>query len=127
MRLYKKGQGATEYLLMLSAVMVVVAVAVWYIMGMAPAAFISGIATLAPGDNVVFTPDARMVPNPIPAPDWRYLILDENKIAKGVWATDPHELRIGDPNVIDPVPVVVRGDFLRIQYRLDEFWDFKVK
>ena len=35
MKLFRKGQGATEYLLMLAAVLVIVAIAVYYVMGTA--------------------------------------------------------------------------------------------
>jgi hypothetical protein len=111
--------------LILVVVLVIAAVAGWYIMGMVPAAFIDGTATLGT-DNVVFTPSPRMTPNPIPAADWRYRILDENKITRVGWRSGVGPLRIGELTTM-AAPGVVRGDYLRIQYRLKDFRDFKIR
>jgi hypothetical protein len=118
--------------------MVVVAVAVWYIMGMAPAAFISGTATFGPGtDNVTFTPDARMAPSPILAADWRYSVLTPAGTPRYPavgWIRGDNvavlivrrSLVIGELTTM-PATGVVIGDTLRIQYRERDFWDFTIR
>lgn len=60
---FERGQGATEYLLMLAAVLVVVATAVYFVMGTGPSFTITpaaGYPSTAPNDNhkVVFTVDS---------------------------------------------------------------------
>jgi len=75
--LKKRGQGATEYLLMLAAVLVIVAVAVFYIMRAGPTATITGSATIKSGDNtvVVFTPTSMVgTPKTVPAADWAWKV-----------------------------------------------------
>ncbi len=78
MRLFKKGQGATEYLLMLAAVLVIVAIAVYYVTSTGPSAVITGSATLKSGDNTVveFTPSTSMTPTTIAAADYEWAVYD---------------------------------------------------
>ncbi|HID60625.1 MAG TPA: class III signal peptide-containing protein, partial [Hadesarchaea archaeon] len=57
--MFRKGQGATEYLLMLAAVLVIVAIAVYYVTSAGPSALISGTAENV-GDDIVFTPSTPM-------------------------------------------------------------------
>lgn len=54
MKLFRKGQGATEYLLMLAAVLVIVAIAVYYVMGTAGTPTIVASAKLKSSDNMVW-------------------------------------------------------------------------
>lgn len=53
MRLFKKGQGATEYLLMLAAVLVIVAIAVYYVTSAPGAPTIVASVKLNSADNQV--------------------------------------------------------------------------
>jgi len=53
MKILKRGQGATEYLLMLAAVLVIVAVAVWYVMRASGAPTIVASVKLSSADNTV--------------------------------------------------------------------------
>ncbi len=76
--MFKKGQGATEYLLMLAAVLVIVAIAVYYVTSTGPSAVITGTASLKSGDNtvVIFTPSSSMVPTTIAAADYSWAVYD---------------------------------------------------
>ncbi len=78
MKMFRKGQGATEYLLMLAAVLVIVAIAVYYVTSTGPSAIITGTASLKSGDNtvVIFTPSTTMTPATIAAADYEWAIYD---------------------------------------------------
>jgi hypothetical protein len=118
MKFDKRGQGATEYLLMLAAVLVIVAVAVYYITSIGPSSIITGTATIASGDNttVVFTPSSTMVPSSIPAADWRWAIYRGGTAVKtmsdGV-GTLERGLPVNLPNVTGGAK---SGDLVKIQY-----------
>lgn len=73
MKLFRKGQGATEYLLMLAAVLVIVAIAVYYVTSTGPSAIITGTAVKS-DNNINFTPSSTMTPASIPAADWEYAV-----------------------------------------------------
>ena len=125
--LKKRGQGATEYLLMLAAVLVIVAVAIYYITRAAPTALITGTASLGT-NNVTFNPGSATTPSPIPAADWRYVVLNENKAQKYPatgWGPGVDVLRIGTP-ITMTAEGVVRNDYLRIQYKEKDYWDFTI-
>jgi hypothetical protein len=85
MRMFKKGQGATEYLLMLAAVLVIVAIAIYYVTstGGYPAVAVTASA-LADGDIVGLT----VTTGSIPAGDWAYVV-DQNPTADdaNAWRT----------------------------------------
>jgi len=91
MRMFKKGQGATEYLLMLAAVLVIVAIAVYYVTSTGPSAIITGTASLKSGDNtvVIFTPSTSMTPTTIAAADYEWAVYDGATLkGSGSEATD---------------------------------------
>ncbi len=73
MKLFEKGQGATEYLLMLAAVLVIVAIAVYYVTSTSPSAIITGTA-IKSGENINFTPSNTMTPASIDSGDWEYAV-----------------------------------------------------
>ncbi|MDH5685592.1 MAG: class III signal peptide-containing protein [Hadesarchaea archaeon] len=70
MRLSKKGQGATEYLLMLAAVLVIVAIAVYYVTstGGYPAVAVTAVKS---GDNTI---KINVETGSIPSGDWQYIV-----------------------------------------------------
>ncbi|TES99812.1 MAG: class III signal peptide-containing protein [Hadesarchaea archaeon] len=71
MRMCKKGQGATEYLLMLAAVLVIVAIAVYYVTT-AGAGYPAISATAAKsGDNEI---RINVLSGTIPANEWAYSV-----------------------------------------------------
>lgn len=119
MKMCKKGQGATEYLLMLAAVLVIVAIAVYYITTAAPAVTITGSAEIKSGDNtvVLFTPTTMTgVPENIPAADWSWKVFrGADIIGEGAGPTNlvknvTVELDCGDS-------VVQRDDIVRLWYK----------
>ena len=70
MRLFEKGQGATEYLLMLAAVLVIVAIAVYYVTSTGGYPAISAVAEISDTDNIRIT----VTTGSIPAGDWQYSV-----------------------------------------------------
>jgi hypothetical protein len=111
MKLPKRSQSSTEYLLMLAAVLVIVAIAVWYVISTGPPV-ITGTATKS-GDNVIFTPSASMVPASIPSTDWEWAIYHgADNIAGG---TGTGVLERGGP-VILTAASAVSGDNVKIEY-----------
>ena len=70
MRLYKKGQGATEYLLMLAAVLVIVAIAVYYVTSTGGYPAVAATAVKY-GDNTI---RINVETGSIPAGDWQYSV-----------------------------------------------------
>lgn len=113
-----KGQGATEYLLILAAVLVVVAVAVYYVTRATPGAMITGTATISSTDNTVliFTPAATLTPSPIPASDWSWAVYrGATSLGTG---SGVGELRPGIPVSIDiGDTALASGDKLKITYK----------
>jgi len=95
MKMFRKGQGATEYLLMLAAVLVIVAIAVYYVTSAGPSALISGTAENV-GDDIVFTPSTPMTPTTIPAADWEYQVSSDGTIITA-FTTGPSALEVGVP------------------------------
>ena len=125
MRLEKRGQGATEYLLMLAAVLVIVAIAVYYVTSTGPAAIITGTATLNSGDDtiVIFTPSNTLVPTSIPAGEWSWAIYRGGSAIK-VLAPGPAgvDLERGIPvNLGGITGGAASGDILKISYKGSTF------
>ncbi len=75
MRLSKKGQGATEYLLMLAAVLVIVAIAVYYVTstGGYPAVAVTAVKS---GDDTI---RIKVETGSIPLGDWQYSVSDTSE------------------------------------------------
>ena len=116
MKLFKKGQGATEYLLMLAAVLVIVAIAVYYITTAAPTATITGSATIS-GTNVVFTPTSMVgTPESISAADWEYAVYRDATVIKAR-TTGPGTLQKNIPINLpcDSAPQI--GDKVKLWYK----------
>jgi hypothetical protein len=111
MKLPKRGQGATDYLLMLAAVLVIVAVAVYYVMSTGPT-IITGEATKN-GDNVNFTPSASMVPASISSTDWEWTIYHGTDNVAGGMGTGVLERGL---RVILTAENAAIGDNLEIRY-----------
>jgi len=117
MKLFKKGQGATEYLLMLAAVLVIVAIAVYYVTSTGPSAIITGTAVKS-GDNINFTPSNTMVPATIAQADWEYAVYRGATVIKD-WTLGTTVGR--DLNRGIPVPLAAAGsqvaDLVKIRYK----------
>jgi hypothetical protein len=114
MKLPKRGQGATEYLLMLAAVLVIVAIAVYYVISTSPPV-ITGTATKS-GDNVIFTPSSSMVPASIPSTDWEWAIYHgADNVAGGTGTGEGFSLERGR-SVTLTAENAVSGDNVKIKY-----------
>ncbi len=96
MRMQNKGQGATEYLLMLAAVLVIVAIAVYYVTSATPSAVIAGSAENT-GDNVTFTPSSSMTPENIAVGDWEYALFDAGSVKVVDYTAGTDALARGTP------------------------------
>jgi len=70
MRLSKKGQGATEYLLMLAAVLVIVAIAVYYVTSTGGYPPVAATAVKYGDDTIRINVETGS----IPAGDWEYSV-----------------------------------------------------
>jgi len=70
MRLSKKGQGATEYLLMLAAVLVIVAIAVYYVTSTGGYPAVAATAVKYGDDTIRINVETGS----IPAGDWAYIV-----------------------------------------------------
>ncbi|MEM4188854.1 MAG: class III signal peptide-containing protein [Candidatus Hadarchaeum sp.] len=115
MRLDKRGQGATEYLLMLAAVLVIVAIAVYYVTSTGPSAIITGTA-VKNGDNIInFTPSSTMVPSKISAGEWEYAVY-RGAEAVSSWQTVSFDLERGIPVALSASGCRT-GDLLKIRYK----------
>ncbi len=124
MRFGKRGQGATEYLLMLAAVLVIVAIAVYYVTSTGPTAIITGTA-IKNSDNVNFTPSSTMVPTSITSSDWKYAIYrGATKIypTSSDWADGTGTLQRGIPIALIATSNLT-GDVLKIQYQGKNVFD----
>ncbi len=121
MRLNTKGQGATEYLLMLAAVLVIVAIAVYYVTSTGPSAIITGTATKSSdGTTVTFTPSNTMVPTSILAADWQWAIYRGGTVIKAT--TDGvGTLNRGIPVSLTGITGAASGDILKITYKGSTF------
>jgi hypothetical protein len=118
MRLFKRGQGATEYLLMLAAVLVIVAIAVYYVTSTGPSAIITGTGVKS-GENINFTPSNTMVPSSILAADWQYAVYrGATKVypAATDWQPGTGTLNRGLPVGLTATGNLV-GDILKIKYK----------
>jgi hypothetical protein len=120
MKMCKKGQGATEYLLMLAAVLVIVAIAVYYVSSAAPSAIIAGTAENI-GDNVSFTPSSSMTPENIAATDWEYALYDSGGTKIVDYTAGPDALARGTPVVLgagnETMAAATSGYILKIRYK----------
>jgi uncharacterized protein (UPF0333 family) len=72
-RKFERGQGATEYLLMLAAVLVIVAIAVYYITAVGGPPPLHAVATLTDNDDVGI--DITLAGPRIPKVDWEYAVI----------------------------------------------------
>lgn len=114
-----RGQGATEYLLILAVVLVVVATVVSFLLATRPLAIaITGLAEKN-GDNIVFTPSTTMTPASIPHEDWEYAVY---RGASKVYPVDtdwkPGTATLERGTSIALVATGVQsGDVLKIRYR----------
>ncbi|MFB0500803.1 MAG: class III signal peptide-containing protein [Candidatus Hadarchaeaceae archaeon] len=70
MRLSKKGQGATEYLLMLAAVLVIVAIAVYYVTSTGGYPAVAATAVKYGDDTIRINVETGS----IPSGDWQYIV-----------------------------------------------------
>ena len=96
MRLFKKGQGATEYLLMLAAVLVIVAIAVYYITTTAPGG-VAPTATITLKGNVSGAKvglELTKISTDVKTADWKYAVWEESESQPG-WADASGSLKVG--------------------------------
>ena len=96
-----KAQGATEYLLMLAAVLVIVAVAVYYVTraGGYPAVSVTAQTDAATQDNIQLVVSTG---GPIAAGDWQYCIT-ATKGTHTTWVTPTYALAQGTINLENAV------------------------
>ena len=92
MRLSKKGQGATEYLLMLAAVLVIVAIAVYYVTSTGGYPAVSATAVKY-GDNTI---RINVETGSIPSGDWQYSVSDNS----GTYDWQDKGVELKSPNVV---------------------------
>ena len=112
-----KGQGATEYLLILAAVLVVVAVAVYYVTRAGPSVTITGTATIKTTDNtnIIFTPTKMIPDKTIAANAWEWAVYrGATSIGSG---TGGVALEEGKPVELDCTSEVQSGDVVKIKYK----------
>lgn len=94
MKLFKKGQGATEYLLMLAAVLVIVAIAIYYVTSTGGYPPISAaFKTDSTQDNI----QIEVYSGSIPAGEWEYRLSKTS--GAGTWQTGPTALGAGTINL----------------------------
>jgi hypothetical protein len=115
----KRGQGATEYLLMLAAVLVIVAIAVYYITAAAPTAMIAGEAVVGPDNTVQFTPATTMVPETIPQAEWEWEVRRGGvDIASGTGSAVGEDLVRGETVLlVEAGETFESGDVVYIKYK----------
>ncbi len=107
-----RGQGATEYLLILVVVLGVATVAIFFLIAAPPSAIITGVAEKS-GDNVVFVPSQSMTPDTISSDDWEWAIYrGAIQIASGSGTED---LKKG-MSVALTAPDAASGDEVKIKY-----------
>ena len=103
--LKKRGQGATEYLLMLAAVLVIVAVAVFYILRSSPggvAPTISATVTDIVGDDTHVKLSVTSIGSTVAAADWKYVVYENTQpdwqtSTEALAAGQDYTLTIGEP------------------------------
>jgi len=122
MKICKKGQGATEYLLMLAAVLIIVAIAVYYITSAAPSSIITGevrLVNVAGDDNdIQFTPSTSMVPTTIPSGEWSWAVYRAGTAAAICSGTGAVALERGIPATLETLTAVQPDvDTLKITYK----------
>jgi len=89
-----RGQGATEYLLMLAAVLVIVAVAIYYVTRTAGAPTVTANLTWGSTDNSVKL-NVVSTSATIPAADWQYKIWKEGDSTPGSWTAGVADIAAG--------------------------------
>jgi uncharacterized protein (UPF0333 family) len=87
----KKGQGATEYLLMLAAVLVIVAIAVYYVTSAGAGPTLSFTAENK-ADNVVITFKSGTTPY---TPDWEWAIKSGSTGLIGSYTSNSTDIAVG--------------------------------
>lgn len=92
MRLSKKGQGATEYLLMLAAVLVIVAIAVYYVTSTVGFPTVAATAVKY-GDNTI---RINVETGSIPSGDWQYSV----NSTSGTYNWQDTDVELKPPNVV---------------------------
>jgi hypothetical protein len=92
MRLSKKGQGATEYLLMLAAVLVIVAIAVYYVTSTGGYPAVAATAVKY-GDNTI---RINVETGSIPSGDWEYSV----STTSGTYDWQDKGVELKSPNVV---------------------------
>jgi hypothetical protein len=116
-RMKVKGQGATEYLLILAAVIGVAVVATYYLTGAAREITITGTASVDASDNtkVSFTP-SRMIPDKrIDPGTWEWAVY--RGAAKIGGATGAVTLEEGTPVTLTCDGEVRSGDVVKVKYK----------
>jgi hypothetical protein len=116
-RMKVKGQGATEYLLILAAVLVVVAVAVYYVTRAGPSVTITGTATIKTTDNtkVIFKPTKMIPDKTIAANAWEWAVYHEATKIGG--ATGTVTLEEGIEVELSCDSAVQSGDVVKVKYK----------
>lgn len=110
----ERGQGAVEYLLILAAVLVVVAVAVYYVIGVGGGPTIIGTATLS-DNNLRFTPEEGLNPDPL-TDDWEWSVWTSAGASVLGWTADSTNLTVGTTVTLSTTASTVNvGDELRIK------------
>jgi hypothetical protein len=90
-----KGQGATEYLLMLAAVLVIVAVAIYYVTRTAGAPTITANLAWGTSDNSVKL-NVVSASATIPAADWQYKIWKTGDSQPTSWTAGAGDIASGN-------------------------------
>jgi len=107
-----RAQGATEYLLILVAILGVATVAIFFLITAPPSAIITGVAEKS-GDNVIFIPSQSMTPDTISSEDWKWAIYrDAAQIASGSGTEDLEK----GVSVTLVAPDAASGDEVKIKY-----------
>lgn len=107
-----KGQGATEYLLMLAAVLVIVAVAIYFLYRTA-APIIAGTASLTDND-ITFTPTTGLNPDPM-TETWTWCVIAPDDTVRVDWSADvTTDMSVGTPITLSAAGAQ-SGDDLRIK------------
>lgn len=124
MKLFKKGQGATEYLLMLAAVLVIVAIAVYYVTSATPSALVTGTAENSSND-IVFTPSSEMTPSTIPTADWEYAVYTSAGVEVTAFTAGTTTLERGIPVTLSAAGGD-GGDTFKVRYKGSTVFDITI-
>ena len=120
----RHGQGATEYLLILAAVLVIVAIAIYYITSTSPSAVITGSAVRVDNNTVSFTPANTMVPQSIASgtPGWSWAVYHNGSSVTGGFTAGTQTLQRGVPMALDlSSGTVAVGDEVLITYQANTY------